>query len=101
MSLRPLSPPAGYQRDHPLMVLPLFQLPDAGVLRVNESKLSSLWYDSPKRIVFDVPSRTSLSRTCVPSGALAALGAAEPVAMNIPSFVDDVAKMGRAPPLAR
>src|SRR5262245_25207676 len=101
MSLRPLSPPAGYQRDQPLMLLPLFQPFFGGVAVVNESKFGSRWYDSPNSRVLEVLSVMSPMVTCTPPGAAAALRAPDPVAMNTPSLVEEVAKIGREPPLAR
>src|SRR5262245_17827205 len=92
----PASPPAGYHRDHVLMVLPLFHPATVNVL-----KFESTCDDSPNRIVLLVPSVMSSGRTVVPAGAPAALRAALPVAMNTPSLVEEVAKIGRLPPLAR
>ncbi|MBM4012430.1 MAG: hypothetical protein FJ286_13790 [Planctomycetes bacterium] len=92
----PISPAPGYHRDQVLMVLPLFQPAVVNVL-----KLGSTWEDSANSRVLLVPSVTSLTFTVMPFGAPVAARAALPVDMNMPSFVADVAKIGRLPPLPR
>ena len=93
---RPESPPAGYHRDQVLIVLPEFK-----PATVKVSKLGSKWEPSAKRIVLERPSRTLAIGTSMPAFADDALRAPLPVAMNMPSLVALVAKIGRLPPLAR
>ena len=68
---------------------------------VNVLKFESTCADSANRMVLLVPSEMVRMPTRMPDGALAALRACEPVAMNTPSLVEELAKIGRLPPLAR